>query len=284
MVLVFLTRGYARRVSVLAACLVFLLAGVVAAWGKNNTPTRVPAPPDLLLEGNRKLAFVRSFASERDTRGKQGFWGKLLDVVAGEPNYHQMVRPYGVAVDSRGRVIVTDPGAKGIHVFDFAEHKYHFLTRREKKISMQAPQCVAVDAQDNIYATDSEAGVIFVFDTHGSFRRVIGGLKGGEGYFKRPTGIAVDSAAKRIYITDTLRNKIFVLDMEGSVLGTIGKQGTGPGPIIFHGTPLDHEWFDRGRRHEFPPAILLPRRGFARSLWPHRGQYRRYLSAERNKC
>ena len=75
--------------------------------------------------------------------------------------------------------------------------------------------------------------MIFVFDTHGSFRRVIGGLKGGEGYFKRPTGIAVDSAAKRIYITDTLRDKIFVLDMEGSVLETIGKQGTGPGDLYF---------------------------------------------------
>ncbi len=85
------------------------------------------------------------------------------------------------------------------------------------------PQCVAVDAQDNIYVTDSEAGKVFVFDADGKYKRAIGSLKGGEGYFKRPTGIAVDSAAQRIYITDTLRNKIFVTDMQGSVLQTIGK-------------------------------------------------------------
>ncbi len=67
----------------------------------------------------------------------------------------------------------------------------------------------------------------FLFSTRGGkFRRTIGSLKGGEGFFKRPTGIAVDSAADRIYVTDTLRNKVFMLDMKGSVLQTIGRRGT----------------------------------------------------------
>ena len=72
----------------------------------------------------------------------------------------------------------------------------------------------------------------------------IGSLKGGEGYFKRPTGIAVDSAAQRIYVTDTLRNKIFVMDMQGSVLQMIGKTGTGmasstiPTELRLNGTDL----------------------------------------------
>jgi DNA-binding beta-propeller fold protein YncE len=191
-------------------------------------------PPDLLLEGDRKLTFVQSFSSERETRGKLGFWNKLLDVVAGEPAYHRVVRPYGIAVDSHGRIIVTDPGAEGVHIFDFVQHKYKFLDRHDKtKSPMRAPQCVAVDAQDNIYVTDSEAGAVFIFDSHGTFRRVIGSLRGGEGFFKRPTGIAVDSEAQRIYVTDTVRDQIFVLDMEGSVLETIGKHGTEPGELYY---------------------------------------------------
>ena len=68
---------------------------------------------------------------------------------------------------------------------------------------------------------------------NGKFQRTIGSLKGGEGFFKRPTGIAVDSAAQRIYITDTLRNKIFITDMQGSVLQTIGKNGTGNGEFNY---------------------------------------------------
>jgi len=98
---------------------------------------------------------------------------------------------------------------------------------------MRWPQCVAVDAQDNIYVTDSDAGKVFVFDAGGKLRQVIGSLKGGEGMFKRPTGIAVDSAAQHIFVTDTYRNQIFMMDMHGSVLAKFGKGGAGNGEFNF---------------------------------------------------
>ena len=215
------------------ACLVLLL--LTPSWAaKKNDSAGVPAPPDLFLEGGRKLTFERAFSSEKEVQGKQKFWTRVLNVVAGEPEYHLMVRPYSIAVDSQGRAIVTDPGAAGVHIFDFAHHKYKFLERRDKdKDAMLAPQCVALDAGDNIYVTDSESGKIFVFDASGKYRHALGSLKGGEGYFKRPTGIAVDSAAQRIYVTDTLRDKIFVLDMQGQVLQTIGKHGSAKGEFYF---------------------------------------------------
>ncbi len=204
------------------------------AWAAKKTePAGVPAPPDLLLEGGRKLSFERVFGSEKEVI-KPGFWTKVLNVVAGEPEYRMVVRPYSIAVDSKGRAIVTDPGAAGVHIFDFEHHKYKFIERREKsKDAMLAPQCVALDAQDNIYVTDSEAGKIFVFDANGKYQRALGSLKGGEGYFKRPTGIAVDSAAQRVYVSDTLRDKIYVLDMQGNVLQTIGKHGSGSGEFYY---------------------------------------------------
>ena len=182
------------------------------------------------LDGGRKLSWERSFNSESEVKPNRGFWNKLVDVIAGEPEFHSLVRPYSIATDSRGRIIVTDPGAEGVHIFDFALHKYKFIQRQGKsKDSMLTPQCVAVDAEDNIYVTDSDAGVIFVFEPSGKYLRAIGSLKGGEGYFKRPTGIAVDSAAKRIYVTDTLRDEVFILDMQGNVLKTIGKTGEAEG-------------------------------------------------------
>ena len=199
---------------------------LAAAFASHKESSRTVAPPDLLLEGGRKLTYERSFSSDRDARKKPGFWGKVMNVIAGEPDLHSLVRPYSIAVDSHHRAIIADPGAAGIHIFDFEQHKYKFIERREKsKDAMLSPQCVALDAEDNIYVTDSEAGKIFVFNPDGKYRRALGSLKGGEGFFKRPTGIAVDSSAQRIYITDTLRNKIYVLDLQGSVIGTIGDPG-----------------------------------------------------------
>jgi DNA-binding beta-propeller fold protein YncE len=194
---------------------------------------KVPATQDLWemsLDGGRKLTWERSFTSESEIKPNRGFWNKLVDVVAGAPDFRFLVRPYSVISDSRGRIIVTDPGASGVHIFDFAQRKYKFIERKEKtKDAMTTPQCVAVDDKDNIYVTDSEAGKIFVFDPGGKYIRAIGSLKGGEGYFKRPTGIAVDSTEQRIYVTDTLRDQVFVLDMQGNIVQTIGKTGNGEG-------------------------------------------------------
>ena len=185
---------------------------------------------EMSLEGGRSLTWQSSFNSEAEVKPSRGFWNKLVDVIAGAPDYKFLVHPYSVAADSKGRIIVTDPGASGVHVFDFAQKKYKFIERREKaKDAMLAPQCAAVDAQDNIYVTDSESGKIFVFEPSGKYVRVIGSLKGGEGYFKRPTGIAVDSAADRIFVTDTLRDQVFVLDLKGNILQTIGKSGQNVG-------------------------------------------------------
>jgi len=211
-----------------AFAVVLILA--VPAWSRSK---ETPAPlvgPQLEMDGGRRLTYEGSFSSEKELNGKRSFWKKVLDVVVGAPDYRRLVRPYSIAMDSRGRAIVTDPGAAGIHIFDFREKKYKFLYRWDRdKDPMRTPQCVAVDAQDNIYVTDSVSGKIFVFDANGKFRRVIGSIRGGEGYFKRPTGIAVDSAANRIYVTDTLRNKVFVLDLDGRVLKSFGMRGTGPG-------------------------------------------------------
>jgi DNA-binding beta-propeller fold protein YncE len=196
-----------------------------------RTKTAVaPAPePTLEMDGGRRLSFERNFNSARQVIVKRGFWTKVVDIVAGEPAFRAMVRPYSVAVDSHGRVIVTDPGSFGVHVFDFDGRKYKFLSHPEGKDPLKSPQCVAVDKQDNIYVTDPEAGKIFVFAANGKFQRVIGSLKGGEGFFKRPTGIAVDSDTQRIYVTDTWRDQIFMLDLQGNLLRTIGKRGHGNG-------------------------------------------------------
>ena len=205
-------RAHSKACVAFAFIALWLIANAASlcAASKGKAPDSVQVPR-LDLEGGRQLLFERAFSSQLEVEGKKKFWSRVIDVIAGEAEHHSMLSPYGVVTDSHGRVLVSDPGASGIHIFDFAQQKYKFASRDKEDGGMLRPQCIAVDASDNIYATDSESGKIFVFDSSGKFNRVIGSSKHGEGYFKRPTGIAVDSQGKHIFVTDTLRNQVFVL-------------------------------------------------------------------------
>jgi DNA-binding beta-propeller fold protein YncE len=183
------------------------------------------------LAGGRRIDYLRSISSERDVNPRRSFLNKVVDVIAGAPKFRQMARPYGVTTDSRGRIIVSDPGAQIVHIFDFAGKKYHHLEGGRHQ-HFESPIGVATDGEDRIYVTDSVLGKIFVFDRDNRFRGFFG-EKGGEGIFKRPTGIVVDSVQGRIYLSDTLHHRIFTLDLDGNVLGNFGERGTGPGQFNF---------------------------------------------------
>ena len=114
----------------MSLALILLTPGMAAARSAPKAPA-APDAPELLMDGGRRLVFERSFSSEREVKIKRGFWTKLKDAALGEPDYRSMVRPYGVAQDSRGRIIITDPGAFGVHIFDFAQQKYKFLSHPE---------------------------------------------------------------------------------------------------------------------------------------------------------
>jgi DNA-binding beta-propeller fold protein YncE len=211
--------------------LILVVAGAGAAFAREKHEQKELTVPTLPLDGGRRLEFVRAFSSEQEVKVKRSFLSRVVDLVVGPADLHRMVRPYSVAVDSQGRIIVSDPGAALVHIFDFGKQKYQKL-EGSKQEDFQAPIGLAVDANDNIYVADAELGKVFVFDAHGKFRHYIGDLKG-EGYFKRPTGIAVDSARNRLYVTDTLRNAIYTTDLEGNILGNFGKRGAGNGEFNY---------------------------------------------------
>jgi len=126
--------------------------------------------------------------------------------------------PTHLVTDSRGRLIVSDPAAKAIHVLD--QSSPFRITGGDSR-RLQSPSGVAVDADDNIYVADPARGLILVFDPEGRFLRYIGKI-GNEGMFHSPTGLAIDRGAHRIYLADTSRNVVFVLDLEGNIVARIG--------------------------------------------------------------
>ncbi|HWQ03033.1 MAG TPA: hypothetical protein VNL38_01005 [Candidatus Nitrosotenuis sp.] len=204
-----------------------LLAPPLAAQKNAGKSARAPV---LELAGGRRLEFVRVISVEQ-AQPRRSLLSRVVDWIAGPAPQQPMVRPYGVALDSRGRVLVTDPGASCVHVFDFEQQKYGRLLPGKDR-AWQSPLAIALDRADNIYVSDSQQGVVVVLSPQGKFQRLIG-TPGAASLFLRPTGVAIDQQANLLYVVDTLRHRVNVLDLQGRLLRSFGQRGLRPGEFNF---------------------------------------------------
>ena len=74
------------RLALWVASAVLLL--IAPVWASRVKKMQEPAPPDLLMDGGRKLSFERSFSHDSEIRPNSGFWRKLAAAVAGQPACH----------------------------------------------------------------------------------------------------------------------------------------------------------------------------------------------------
>lgn len=190
-----------------------------------------PAAADAATPASATVEYLRTIPSVREFTKPRSFFGKLLNWVAGPPDDKpEMVRPYATTHDSTGRLLIADPGERGVHIFDFEKRKYQFL-KGPKKAVFASPIDVACDTNDDIYVSDSVRAQIYVFDVKGRFLRAFGGT--GAERLQRPTGMQLDRRTRRIYLTDTLRHQVMVFGLDGSLVRTIGKRGDAPGEFNF---------------------------------------------------
>ena len=198
---------------------------MAAAWCLQTTAVAaVPA--------RGTVQYLRTIPSVREFTKPRGFFSKLLTWVAGPAeDKPEIMRPYSTTLDSIGRLLVADPGQKGVHIYDFEKHKYQFL-KGPRGNALESPMDVACDTNDDIYVTDSVRKQVYVFDLRGRFLRTIGG-SGASAQLQRPTGMVLDRVARRLYLTDTLRHQVLVFGLDGSSIRAIGKRGAGPGEFNF---------------------------------------------------
>ena len=195
-------------------------------------PAIEPAVPSATVSRGT-VDYLRSIdARQVDALAKpRSVWGKLLEWVAGPAERPHLIRPFGITEDSRGRLIIADPGQRVVHLLDLEKRDYKFISGTKRNL-FQSPVGVAVDEQDNIYVSDSARGEICVFDPQGKHLRSIG-QKGSRTPLQRPTGIAVDPQGRSVFVADTQLHQVLVFDLEGKLLRTIGHRGTEPGEFNF---------------------------------------------------
>ena len=160
---------------------------------------------------------------------------RSLDIIAGpadpRSSINRLLAPYAVTTDSKHRVIVTDPKAGIVHIFDFERSKYVTLGGRGSRL--HSPTGVAIDQEDNIYLSDPSVVGILVYSSGGRFLHSLGKM-GDESYFQEPNGIAIHTPTGHIYVCDSRRHMVLMLDKKGHILGHFGKRWGGKGPGDFH--------------------------------------------------
>lgn len=218
--------GVMRKTWAVKVCLAALLAVALSgcastvteapdAKAENSSPVVWPPAPE-----KSRIAFIQTIRKPADIGVRKGFFARAFDFIVGE-KFEEIVKPYGIAGDSKGRLIVADSGIKKVHVFDQANAKYfNFGVDGDAKLKL--PLMVAVDNDDNIYVSDPEAARVFIFNATGDFLRSIDDMK-------KPTGLAYDRTAKVLYVSDTGSHEIRVYGGDGQALRKIGMYGADKG-------------------------------------------------------
>src|SRR5580658_2937146 len=131
----------------------------------------------------------------------------------------QLSYPFGVAVDSKGNVFVSDNGNNRIEKFSSTGA---FITKWGTAGAglgqFVSPYGVAVDASDNVYVsdggcegcqTDNANNRIEKFTNDGRFITSWGSYGIFDGQFNTPDGVAVD-ANGNVYVADDLNQRVQV--------------------------------------------------------------------------
>jgi len=199
-----------------------------------------PNPPALA-----RIKFVELFTGEKVdpnqfSKEKRKPKQKWMDRLAGAQNVNeidvgklpfQLIRAYGVAVDSKGRIYAADQGVGAVFVFD-PKAKAVEMIRNGKEAHFGLINGLAIDDDDRLFVSDSKLHRILVLNaTHQQQASV------GMDVLVNPGGIAIDRENRLLYVADAGNDTVVVFDADSFKqlrnLGKPSKKHTSTDPGTF---------------------------------------------------
>ena len=137
--------------------------------------------------------------------------------------------PSGGAIDSRGRVYISDEQLHRISVFD---HSGAFLSQwganGSEEGDLDTPSGIAFDDQDNLYVSDTYNHRIQKFTADGRFLLSFGSQGQGNGELNLPWGVTLDGN-NNVYVADWGNDRIQKFSPQGECLASYGTAGVADG-------------------------------------------------------
>ncbi len=186
----------------------------------------VPPPVDLVWPtGGEKprIRFINSVSRPEDFQITPGVLMRFWNYVVGKED-DTLVAPYGVTVDSGGRMYVVDTFQRRVQLYDTSAGKFSAFPADDHP--MTSPIGIVVDNDGRIYITESQDGIIKVFNGANDTSP----LTIGKDLLQRPTGIAINQINNELLVVDTKLAQIFSFDLHNLKLkGSFGAIGVETG-------------------------------------------------------
>ena len=186
-----------------------------------------PGPPEI-----PRIAFKDLFTGEKvdpslyvKKAHKQTWMDRLAgslptDQVQYDKLPFQLIRTYGVGVDSKGRIYAADEGVDAVFIFD-PEHKDHVeLIGNGRQANFSFLAGLALDDDDDrLFVVDGGLRHVVVFNPQHQQEAIFG-----SDVLVHPSGVAVDRENRFVYVADTGNDVVDVFDADSyKFLRQIGK-------------------------------------------------------------
>ena len=137
-------------------------------------------------------------------------------------------KPWGVAVDERGQIVVAEDGGHCVSIFSASGNKIKtFGEKGSAPGQFSAPCGVVVDCDGNILVVDWGNDRIQKFTSGGQFITAVGAKGNKPLQFSSPVGISINPRNKKVYVADNCNHRIQILNSDLTYSSSFGSRGSG---------------------------------------------------------
>ena len=143
-------------------------------------------------------------------------------------------KPYGIALNQSGEVVVTSSAYNCVSVFSQSGDKLRsFGTEGSGQGQFMNPSGVAVDGEGNILVADNGNHRIQKFTAEGQFLTAVGTKGSGPLQFDEVEDIAINTSNNKVYVVYNSSNRIQVLNSDLTGSNIFGKNGSSKGEFSY---------------------------------------------------
>ncbi|CAH3038393.1 unnamed protein product [Porites lobata] len=154
---------------------------------------------------------------------------RFRSVLSFEPrgeSVEKLYRPWGVAVNARDEIAVTDTWNNRVSVFSSdSTHLRSFGRRGQNNGEFKFPAGIAFDSHGNIVVADSDNHRVQVFDRNGNFLSKFGELGSRDNQLQYPLGLSINNNGD-IIVADRDNKLIKIFSSTGKYLRKFGGAGS----------------------------------------------------------